>query len=61
MQDERDYRVAAAEALELAQQSTDIELAETYRRLARSYLALARFHERIAPKLPGTSSLEPGR
>ena len=59
MQDERDYRVAAAEALELAQQSTDIELAETYRRLARSYLALARFHERIAPKLPRTSSPEP--
>jgi hypothetical protein len=61
MQDERDYRIAAAEALELAQQSTDTELADAYRQLAQSYLALARFHERIVPKLPATHSIEHGR
>ena len=58
MQDERDYRIAAGEALGLAQQSTDFETADAYRQLAQSYLALARFHESVAPKLPGTGSLE---
>jgi len=61
MHDEGDYRLAAAEALELAQQSKDLELADAYRQLAGSYLALARFHERIVPKLPGSSSLQPER
>ena len=59
MQGERDYRIAAAEALELAQRSTDFQAADAYRQLAQSYLALARFHESIVPKLPGTGSLEP--
>jgi hypothetical protein len=61
MQDERDYRIAAADALEHAQQSTDREMADAYRQLAQSYLALARFPERSVPKLPGISSLEPRR
>ncbi len=52
MRDEHDYRIAAAVALELAQQCTDAELADAYRQLAESYLALARFRERIVPKPP---------
>lgn len=59
MQGGRDYRMAAAEALELAQQSTDPEVADAYRQLAGSYLALARFHESVVPKLPETNSLQP--
>lgn len=52
MRDEHDYRIAAAVALELAQQCTDAELADAYRQLAELYLALARFRERIVPKPP---------
>jgi hypothetical protein len=61
MQNERDYRVAAADALDLAQQAKDPELAEAYRSLAQSYLALARFHERSTSELPKSNSPEPGR
>jgi hypothetical protein len=57
---ELDYRVAAADALELAQEARDPELADTYRQLAQSYLALARFHERRVPKLPPTNSPQSG-
>jgi hypothetical protein len=52
MQDELDYRLAAADALELAQQSKDPELTHAYRRLAESYLVLTRFREQLMPKLP---------
>ena len=61
MQDERDYRVAAADALELGQQATDPELADGYRKLAQSYLVLARFQERRVPKPPEGNSPQPRR
>jgi hypothetical protein len=55
MEDERDYRLAAANALERAQQIEDPDVADAYRGLAEAYLVLARFREQVVPKLPAAT------
>src|SRR4051812_45816655 len=46
-----DYLERASDAEDFAAWTSDAELAATYRKLAGSYYALARFHDRIAPLL----------
>jgi hypothetical protein len=46
MEDQRDYRLAAADAFERAEQTRDRDVADAYRGLAEAYLMLARFREK---------------
>jgi len=51
----QDYLDLASDAQDFAAWTPDSELAATYRRLAGSYYALARFHNQISPVLGGMS------
>jgi hypothetical protein len=46
MEDERDYRAAAADAMRRAEMTKDLDVADAYRGLAEAYLMLARFREK---------------
>ena len=55
MPDDRPYRLYAMEIASLAGKVSDPELAAHYRRLAASYMALARFHEQAADRYSARS------
>jgi hypothetical protein len=46
MKEERDYRIAAANAMALSALAPDPDVADAYRELAQAYLAVARRSER---------------
>ena len=60
MPDTQDYLSLASEADDLAAWMPDSELAASYHRLADSYQALARFHDRISAFLKESGDRERG-